>query len=191
LALALVGAGCVVGGRGGGRGGGGGGDDDDSAGSDDDDATDDDDAANPLEATGITGLYRVEYDFSAEITNEFGWADCLRDATLIQGDLTLRDGCPGCVVLLNTAVDGITTDCDEATGISADRELPDIFYGATRDGTLNFFSWSSNEWELRLPEGELRSGEYSGTQTVDRDTEFEGTTYEFTETTTLQFDWSD
>jgi len=200
LALGLTVLGCTPrGGRGGG--GGGGGDDDDSAGDDDDDDDDDDDGAgddddstgggNPVVPSNAGGTYTLEFDFSSQVTADFGWEDCQRLVTLTQVSGDIENGCPSCDYVMRFDSSSVSTNCNAETGITDDPMTGIQFGVRVGDGDLRFWNYGDEMWDTFLEGGNGTNSAYSGDSGWEAfDFENEGTTYDYESRVQVNITWN-
>ncbi len=200
MSLGLVLQGCTLrGGRGGGNN-----DDDDSGVNDDDDTTsgDDDDttSGDDDDTTGggaevvsnAGGSYTFQLDFSTAASNDLGWNDCQRVATLTQVSEAPNGGCPGCDFVMKLDSSAVTTNCNAETGVTND-PLTGIQFGVSlSDGDLRFWNYGDEAWDTFLEGGSASSSGYSGDSGWDADT-FDpgsGTEYDYEFRTSVSLTWN-
>ncbi len=216
LGISLISAGCMVS-RGGG--GGGGDDDDDSApgdddtdsgdddtssgdddtssgdddtGSGDDDtgSGDDDDTTGSQIVTVSSGSMVESWDFSADLSETTGWADCSRTVSLVPNTTTtLESGCPSCIAAMVVDSGTVTVTCDSETGIT-DAPITGMQFGVTNSGSAYYWNYEELEWS-ELAEGSTGSSSFSGSHvaTGNEYTHDDGNVYTYDFQRDVEFSW--
>ncbi len=80
-----------------------------------------------------------------------------------------------------------STDCDAATGITAD-PFTGVQFGLNANGTLYYWNYENEGWEIMISGGNYTNGSYSGIKTEDLVYD-NGTAYDYPLSPTIDLNW--